>query len=179
MCGWDLDRNKRRQVVKGREYIFQLLFLRSGSTQFVNPSMWPFSLPTSSGISSSFTANHSVSFSSFQKRRARTPAYLIQILQARLNNLNCSFQILLFNDQRRREPNRVHMCRLRQHASALHEQAKLPCRPPLGALSLVDYDGVEESATSDLLDERVVESEDGGAEEVAELEGAGGQVFID
>lgn len=71
------------------------------------------------------------------------------------------------------------MRRLREYASALQKETKLPSRPPSCAFRLVDDDRVEKPASAYELDERGVEGADGRAEVRAEGVGALREVLVD
>lgn len=51
----------------------------------------------------------------------------------------------------------VHVGRLSQEASALEEEAELPCSPALLTVLFVNDDGVEQSSTANSLDQGRVE----------------------
>lgn len=123
--------------------------------------------------------------------RGGWPTNLVEVLEGRPDDLHCLHQVLLRDDQRRREPNtvskgkscisgldsarlagrlrvHVHMRGLREHAPALEEQAQLPGGAARRAALLVDDDGVEQAAAPDLRHERGVERADRRAEFLAE-----------
>lgn len=71
------------------------------------------------------------------------------------------------------------MSRLGQQALALHQQTKLPSGPSLLARSFVNNHTVEQSSSTNKLDEGRVELGEFRSEDFTELEGSVGEVLLD
>lgn len=73
----------------------------------------------------------------------------------------------------------IDVCRLRQHTTALQEQAQVPSSPSPGTLALIDYHGIQEPLAAHELDEWRVEIGDRLAEDLAEFVRTISEILVD
>ena len=71
------------------------------------------------------------------------------------------------------------MCGLCEHTSLLQKEAKLPCGPCLLAPRLVHDYCIEQTLSSDLLDQRRLDRVDAVTEDLAKLFSAIGKILVD
>lgn len=119
-----------------------------------------------------------------RERNRGTGTHEIKIIETGLDDFDGLHQLLLRDNQRRRESNtiglsvntqptincsdsHIDMRRLRQHPSTHQQQTELPCTPSLRTLRLVNHHSIQQSPSTHACDERGVEVADGSAEELA------------
>lgn len=116
---------------------------------------------------------------------------LVELCKRVGDDLDRLAEVLLLDDKRGCKPDtgqsatsyetinsHVHVSRLSKETLVLHQQAELPSRSSLLAGRLVDDDSVQETTTSDELDERAVNLANALAEDFSQTLGTLGQLLL-